>query len=211
MNNTHIQQLSDPVIAVMERLIVANDSSLAIIAQPELLEQRKELLNAYVLQHQEELLPAICTFNQALTEAFRGIYDRALLVFRTLDEQGLLGPNDVVTGHCYLSSRYPSLHPLQGDGREGLWSALLDPDWNSLYADGCSIAPIRFVHGKEPQSFESFMGMDLGNWNEGLDRELTKNCQLTSAFHHLFDHTHFALTDFIYCREFEPLVKVEMR
>ena len=30
-----------------------------------------------------------------------------------------------------------------------------------------------------------------------------------SAFHHLFDHTQFAITDFIYVRSFETEIKVE--
>ena len=37
---------------------------------------------------------------------------------------------------------------------------------------------------------------------EGLDRELTKDLHLINAFHNLFDHTNFALTDFIFVREF---------
>ena len=48
------------------------------------------------------------------------------------------------------------------------------------------------------------------NWNEGLDRELTKDLQLTSAFHHLFDHTKFAITDFIYVRKFETEINIEI-
>ena len=48
------------------------------------------------------------------------------------------------------------------------------------------------------------------NWNEGLDNELTKDLQLTSAFHHLFDHTKFAITDFIYVRKFETEINIEI-
>lgn len=61
-------------------------------------------------------------------------------------------------------------------------------------------------------SFESLIGMDCPppNWNEGLDRELTKDLHLTSAFHHLFDHTKFAITDFIYVRAFETEVNIEI-
>ena len=34
---------------------------------------------------------------------------------------------------------------------------------------------------------------------------------LTQAFHNLFDHTDFAITDFIYCRDFYYEIKVEFR
>ena len=47
------------------------------------------------------------------------------------------------------------------------------------------------------------------NWNEGLDQELTKDFRLINAFHHLFDHTDFAITDFIYCREFYYEINIE--
>jgi hypothetical protein len=54
--------------------------------------------------------------------------------------------------------------------------------------------------------------MDDGynNWNEGLDRELTKDLHLTRAFHNLFEHMEFAITDFIYVREFETEINIEI-
>jgi len=65
---------------------------------------------------------------------------------------------------------------------------------------------------RDDEPFDSFIGMDCPppNWNEGLDQELTKNLHLTSAFHNLFDHTEFAITDFIYVRKFETEIKIEI-
>ena len=40
------------------------------------------------------------------------------------------------------------------------------------------------------------------NWNELLDQELTKDLHIIQQFHNLFDHTKFALTDFIFFRDF---------
>ena len=62
-----------------------------------------------------------------------------------------------------------------------------------------------------PGSFDSYIGMNCPppNWNEGLDQELTKDLHLIQAFHYLFDHTKFAITDFIYVREFETEINVE--
>ena len=53
-------------------------------------------------------------------------------------------------------------------------------------------------------SFDEFIGMNLTppNWNERLEPILTKDLHLINAFHNLFDHTSFALTDFIFCRDF---------
>ena len=62
-------------------------------------------------------------------------------------------------------------------------------------------------------SFDEFIGMKSGlpNWNERLDQKLTKDLHLINAFHNLFDHTIFALTDIIFVREFveEITIKIE--
>ena len=81
-----------------------------------------------------------------------------------------------------------------------------------MYDDGVTLYPLRFPT-YENESFESFIGMDCPppNWNEGLDRELTKNLHLTSAFHNTFDHLRFAITDFIYVRKFETEINIEVR
>lgn len=48
------------------------------------------------------------------------------------------------------------------------------------------------------------------NWNEGLDGELTKDLHLINAFHNLFDHTNFALTDFIFVRDFVEDINIHL-
>ena len=48
------------------------------------------------------------------------------------------------------------------------------------------------------------------NWNEGLDRELTKDMHLIHAFHNLFQHMLFAITDFIYVRNFRTEINIEI-
>jgi len=60
-------------------------------------------------------------------------------------------------------------------------------------------------------SFDSLIGMahSTPNWNEDLDQELTKDLHLTSAFYNVFDHMNFAITDFIYVRDFVEEMEVE--
>ena len=62
------------------------------------------------------------------------------------------------------------------------------------------------------ETFDDFIGKNCPppNWNEGLDQDLTKDLHLIDAFHNLFDHTEFAITDFIYCRDFSYEIKVEI-
>ena len=46
-----------------------------------LLRVRRDIINHYVLQHQEELLPDIIAFNDALREALRTMFDKAHAVY----------------------------------------------------------------------------------------------------------------------------------
>ena len=83
-----------------------------------------------------------------------------------------------------------------------------------LYEGGVA-SPLKLTgnYDRVFNDFDDFIGMKCPppNWNEGLDQKLTKDLHLTQAFHNLFDHTDFAITDFIYCREFYYEIKVEFR
>ena len=178
-----------------------------------LLSMRKDIINKQMLAHQEDLLPDIIAFNDALREALRGMYERAHSVWnkvvQNIDEAD--GEEMELTAKCYLDYVYPKLHPLQGEDRQDLWDALCDEDMNPLYADGISVLTLTFPRD-ENQNFESFIGMDCPppNWNEGLDQELTKDLHLISQFHNLFQHMLFAITDFIYVRKFKTEINIEI-
>lgn len=173
-----------------------------------LLSLRKEMLNERVLKYQEILLPDIVAFNDALTDALRNMYDRVQRIYCGIKDNNDYGPDLYISGKCFLSSKYPKLHPVQSRDRNRMWEILLDNEWNPMYADGITLPILTIPEGKA--SFESFIGMDVpyGNWNEGLDRELTKDLHLTSAFHNLFEHMSFAITDFIYVRKFETEISI---
>ena len=166
-----------------------------------LLDVRKHLLNEQALTHesQEELLPHIIAFIDALRDALKHMYDRAHELYR---QMSAIQPGIELTAKCYLAYKYPALHPYQGEDRQDLCDAICDSGWNPLYEDGVSF-PLELPRDLD-QSFDSFIGMksDLPNWNERLDQVLTQDLHLINAFHNLFDHTNFALTDFIFCRDF---------
>jgi hypothetical protein len=175
-----------------------------------LLSLRKDMINKRVLAHQEEILPDIIDFNEAMTEALRDMYDRAHRIWDSIKDNENFGEESEVTAKCFLSYDYPRLHPIQGEDRQKLWYALCDDEWNCLYADGVTLPTLKLSGFND--SFDSLIGMDCppSNWNEGLDQKLTRDLHLTSAFHHLFDHTKFAITDFIYVREFETEINIEI-
>ena len=175
-----------------------------------LLELRRNIINNRVLEHQEDIIPDIIAFNDALTDALREMYDRAHRIWDSIKDDKSLGDEVELTAKCFLSYNYPELHPIQSEDRQELWDALCDTGWNRLYDDGVTF-DLRLPQNID-DTFDHFIGMDCPppNWNEGLDQELTKDLHLTSAFHHLFDHTKFAITDFIYVRKFETEINIEI-
>lgn len=166
-----------------------------------LLDLRKRILNEHALtrEAQEELLPDIIAFNDALHDALKRMYDRAHELYR---QMSAIQPNIMLTAKCYLAYDYPALHPYQKEDRQELFNAISDSGWNLMYDDGIPFPLVLPDHLED--SFESFIGLDCPppNWNEGLNMELTKDLHLIRQFHQLFDHTKFAITDFIFCRDF---------
>ena len=83
--------------------------------------------------------------------------------------------------------------------RKDIWEAF-GRTYNMLVA-------INFVfncQGNHKPTFNEiiYLGESKDNWNEGLDTNLTKDLNLSHPFHDLFEHSNFALTDFIYCQNF---------
>ena len=175
-----------------------------------LLSLRKDMINNRILVNQEEILPDIIAFNDALTVALRELYDRAHRIWDNIKDNANFKDAEI-EAKCFLSYDYPILHPVQGKDRQDLWNALCDTGWNGVYEQGLSLMSLSLP--EDNFSFEDFIGLDEkdNNWNEGLDRELTKDLHLTSAFHNTFEHLKFAITDFIYVREFETEINIEIR
>lgn len=176
-----------------------------------LLSLRKTMINERVLAHQEELLLDIIAFNDALTAALREMYDRAHLVWNSIRGNKSFGDYLELKAKCFLSCDYPALHPIQDNDRADLWCAICDSGWNPLYEDGVTLPTLTFPSNVD-ESFDYLTGMECPppNWNEGLDPELTRDLHLIQPFHHLFDHMSFAITDFIYVRQFETEINIEI-
>lgn len=174
-----------------------------------LLEVRRRIINHRVLRQQESLLPVIVEFNNALKDAIREMYDKAFTMWKNIKDSFDFDDEVMLTANCYFGREYPKLHPIQSEDRQELWEAICDSGWNRLYEGGVAIMTLTLP--QIPVSFENFIGLSSpsSNWNEGLDQELTKDLHLIDAFHHLFDHTDFAITDFIYCREFYYEINIE--
>lgn len=196
-------RFDDPALQHIERKITSiYDTDACGYPRSEcLLDIRRRLLNeqACTRKAQEELLPDIIAFNDALYDALKRMYDRAHELYR---QMSAIQPDIMLTAKCYLAYDYPALHPYQKEDRQELFNAISDFGWNQLYADGVTFA-LELPRDID-MPFDTIRGMDCTpfNWNEGLDPELTKDLHINRAFHNLFDHTKFALTDFIFCRDF---------
>lgn len=205
-------EIHNPQIAFLEDEILwmYREHPDKLIGDDFLLSKRRYLINEIVLAHQEEIIPDIIAFNDTLTEALREMYGRAHHIWDSIKGNNEWGDTIELTAKCFLSREYPELHPVQREDRQELWNALCESDWNPLYDSGVKHT-LDFPR-YENMTFESFIGMDCPppNWNEGLDQELTKDLNLTSAFHNLFDHMEFAITDFIYVRKFETEINIEI-
>ena len=187
--------LSNPDLALVEEQIIMtyNDRNPSLYTHCRaLLDLRKTMINSNVLSRQEEILPDI-------------------IAFKEIKDKDSFGDNIELRAKCFLGYDYPELHPVQGDDRQDLWDAICDSGWNPLYEDGVTISTLRLLQDSG-DSFDSLTGMDCPppNWNEGLDQELTKDLHLISPFHHLFNNTKFAITDFIYVRKFETEINIEI-
>ena len=135
--------LLDYAVQCLEEQIILEFDPRTCREHPCLLSVRKDIINHYMLQRQEELLPDIVAFNdalrEALREALRKMYNEAMAVY---EANKAFGEYVSVEARCYLSSDYPTLHPVQTENRQELWYALQDSGWNLLYDDGITF-PLR--------------------------------------------------------------------
>lgn len=176
-----------------------------------LLSLRKDMINERALKHQEDILPDIISFNDALRQTLHNMYDRAHQIWDNLKLIVNADEEPELTAKCFLDKEFSSAYKTEEARHETLWNAICDSDWNILYDDGVTLPTLTFPRDID-MSFDTFIGTDCQppNWNEGLDSELTKDLHLTSAFHHLFQHTNFALTDFITVRKFRTEIEINI-
>ena len=175
-----------------------------------LLSIRKNLIDEMVLSHQEDYIEIIKEFNDCLKDALKEMYDRAHRIYQDAIKHQDDGEKIEVTASLYLGKDYPALHPVQEGNRQQLWKALCDGNWNVAYDGG--ISQLILPQGAYADSFEAFIGMNDSSSNmiEDFNPELTKDLNLTNQFLHLYRHTDFALTDFIFVRDFYSEINVSI-
>ena len=61
--------------------------------------------------------------------------------------------------------------------------------------------------------FDVFVGSSgrYPKWLDGFEKDFTEKTNLIDQFHHLYNHTEFALTDFIYVRDFHSVINIVIK
>ena len=175
------------------------------------LEVRKQILDSmFVLDEQNKQL--MTEFNDALIQQLIEMRKRTISLYNRVYNPDMIGSIEVV-GKCVMGYEYSKIHPVQSMRAKKMWAILngsID-DYISLYhKDGADSFEIRSYDSKiESENEFLYLNEDMGNCNEGLDRELTSDMHLTYAFHNLFRHLDFSIYDLLWVRDFNIEIHVE--
>lgn len=175
-----------------------------------LISLRKRLINDLALSHLKDYIDDIKAFNDSLIDALKEMCDRANQIYTDISKHQEYGDEIKLEARLYLGKKYPALHPIQKGDRQDLWDALLYQQWHQAYSSG--ITTYYLTKRASNYSFEAFTGINdpSSKQMEGFDEDLIKDLNLTNQFHHLYRHTDFALTDFIFVRDFYSEINVSI-
>jgi hypothetical protein len=161
-------------------------------------------------EHSKQLL---ADFNEAMKYQMVEMRKRAIDLYNNVYKLDKNGRIDVI-GKCFMGYEYSKIHPVQSIRAKKMWAVLNDSldDYIFLYCeDGVNSFDIN-SHDPKIESENEFLYLNehLDNWNEGLDREMTKDMHLTYAFHNLFSHLDFSIYDLLWVRDFNIELHAEI-
>ena len=173
----------------------------AKLAVQHLLSVRKRILNG-MFEWSDENFMLLSEFNDALVHAQCEMRERLSRLSESVNETGL--ENLEFQGKVFLSYKYSEIHPVQSIRAKKMWNVLNGSydEFMPLYKDG--VNDICFT-GQETIPLEKeavYLSEETENWNEGIDREKTKDMKLCYAFHNLYCHTTFSILDLLWVRDF---------
>ena len=170
---------------------------------------RRNILHDYFVMD-ENYKQLLSEFNDALKHQLIDMRNRTIKLYESVKDNDVKN-NMVVKGKCFLGYEYSKIHPVQTIRAKKMWAMLngtMD-DFMPLYADGaCSFEIETWSDPIHIQSENEMLYLqeESDNWNEGLDRELTKDMHLTHAFHHLYEHLEFSIFDLLWVRDYNTQV-----
>lgn len=217
MDIKHI--FEDPRIVMLEKEITRRNEHYRYSDEEKqvmmyLLEERRNVL-WHLNVYNDETKRLLVEFNDALRKACAELYCRTIKVYQECMHREDCPKDFEVEGKIFLGYEYPTLHPIQTETAKLVWNVLTCGSFCTLYDDGCAWS-LRFSREYPPEhsgheTLKNWLGIEdeNDNWNEGLDREWSKDLHLIYPFHNMYDHCYFSLYDLIYVREFNLEVHVE--
>ena len=149
------------------------------VAIQNLLSIRKTILNEMFVMD-DYYLQLLKDFNEAMKQQMIEMRKRTITLYESVAKAELPGTIEV-EGKCYFGYDYPPLHPIQDERAKRMWDILngtIDV-FIPLYHNGFGQFRIDTYHSPVP-TIESehqmlYLSEETDNWNEGLDREMTKD------------------------------------
>ncbi len=184
----------------------------------ELFLKRKRLLDR-MFQMDEKHKKLLSEFNEALKVYLIEMRHKAIDTYDRLRE---VWPDPTaqieVEARCYFGYRYPRRHPVRTSLEKRMWAILtmagLDGGCDDWY-ENFGVTNIFSYDGEGNEMIDEMEYIYLyehpENWNDGMDLEMTKDMCLIYAVHCLYDHTNFAMLDFLWAREFTTQINVVVR
>ena len=173
----------------------------AKLAVQHLLSVRKCIING-MFEWSDENFMLLSEFNNALVHAQCEMRERLSRLSESINEAGL--ENMEFQGKVFLSYKYSEIHPVQSIRARKMWNVLNGSydEFMPLYKDGANDIYFTGQETIPSEKEDIYLSEETENWNEGIDREKTKDMKLCYAFHNLYCHTTFSILDLLWVRDF---------
>lgn len=180
----------------------------AKLAVQHLLSIRKQILNG-MFELTDEYLSLLSEFNKALVEAQCKMRERLFRLSESVKVTGL--ENLEFQGKVFMNYKYSEIHPVQSIRARKMWNVLNGSydKFIPLYEDGVNRIYFTGLETIPSEKEAVYLSEKTENWNDGLDREKTKDMKLCYAFHNLYDHTTFSIFDLLWVRDFCIEISIE--
>ena len=186
------------IVGDEKRYRTGKDSKLAV---QHLLSVRKCIING-MFEWADEYFSLLSEFNKALVHAQCEMRERLSRLSESVNETGL--ENLEFQGTVFLSYKYSEIHPVQSIRARKMWNVLNGSydEFMPLYKDGANDIYFTGQETIPSEKEDIYLSEETENWNEGIDREKTKDIKLCYAFHNLYEHTTFSILDLLWVRDF---------
>ena len=176
-----------------ERCRKGEDAKLAV---QHLLSVRKRILNG-MFEWTDEYYSLLSEFNKALVEAQCEMRERLFRLSESVKETGL--ENLEFQGKVFMNYKYSEIHPVQTNRARKMWNVLnvSYDEFIPLYKDG-----VNSIYFTGPETIPSeketvYISEETENWNEGLDREKTKDMNLCYALQNIYAKTELYILELL--------------